>query len=529
MTEEQRKDGNLSEFIVDSYRAMHGGFQEDAQCQTCRHWFFLCMASSFCPIWSARACKQAARLVVPVTSAEDVAAAVHGKEDDYRKWQQLLRRAAPRELAVALVSFAVGVTFLVLVCSWDVNQGSDDYIGLAGIFFGLFLASCSGGAFIISLIRLKDVYWFDSENVRVNLNGHHDKWKVSGRHGRTSHLGQYGSDWACQWPSSYDVLLAVLEEYRGVSTFCDGNLRPMRAVLEEYVSEDAAAEGLAEGNRFEANVLITGRPENAALGVNEYMLQTDEYVWAGMARGVPAIVEEFEKNGTAEDRECLDYVLNQLAGSSELKFQWKKLRRDIFYKREPDGRHGQPLSYFVNHPNSLKARLKISHVLALRVYTTAAYASLNNPLRNIGPFAGKPHPFAVTVALIADAIRRLRAVGAEGPSADKLHTDLWRGMRNLTVTDQFLERGGTELAPMSTTADLSVALDYSARAPTRLLMKLRASSFMDRGADLSYLSAFPDEVETLYPPLTFLKPTGKQQTMEIRGVKFIVIEVAPFV
>ena len=59
---------------------------------------------------------------------------------------------------------------------------------------------------------------------------------------------------------------------------------------------------------------------------------------------------------------------------------------------------------------------------------------------------------------------------------------------------------------------------------------------MQRGADLTFLSAFPDEVE--YQPLTFLRPTGKAVEIEItkedvpklivEAVNFTVVEVEPF-
>ena len=49
-----------------------------------------------------------------------------------------------------------------------------------------------------------------------------------------------------------------------------------------------------------------------------------------------------------------------------------------------------------------------------------------------------------------------------------------------------------------------------------------------RGADLEYLSAFPAEKELLYPPLTFLQPTGWSMEHSVGGVKFTVIEVEPF-
>ena len=50
---------------------------------------------------------------------------------------------------------------------------------------------------------------------------------------------------------------------------------------------------------------------------------------------------------------------------------------------------------------------------------------------------------------------------------------------------------------------------------------------MDRGADLSYLSAFPAEAEFLYPPLTFLAPTGQREEVSVEGVTFTVVEVSP--
>ena len=42
-----------------------------------------------------------------------------------------------------------------------------------------------------------------------------------------------------------------------------------------------------------------------------------------------------------------------------------------------------------------------------------------------------------------------------------------------------------------------------------LLLKIKTPTFMTRGADISFLSAFPAESEYLYPPLTYLRPTGR--------------------
>jgi hypothetical protein len=82
--------------------------------------------------------------------------------------------------------------------------------------------------------------------------------------------------------------------------------------------------------------------------------------------------------------------------------------------------------------------------------------------------------------------------------------------------------------PMSTTTDLGVALAYSLSASS-LLFKVHTKSFLQRGADLTFLSAFPAEAEILFPPLTFLRPTGKTLTVEFpgAGIKFTVVEVEP--
>ena len=50
---------------------------------------------------------------------------------------------------------------------------------------------------------------------------------------------------------------------------------------------------------------------------------------------------------------------------------------------------------------------------------------------------------------------------------------------------------------------------------------------MNRGADVSFLSAFPNEKEYLYPPLTYLKPTGRKEVVKFAkpmNMEFTVIE-----
>ena len=50
---------------------------------------------------------------------------------------------------------------------------------------------------------------------------------------------------------------------------------------------------------------------------------------------------------------------------------------------------------------------------------------------------------------------------------------------------------------------------------------------MERGADLSYLSAFPGEREFLFKPLTFLQPVGAPKKLTLAGRAIVVIDVEP--
>ena len=281
------------------------------------------------------------------------------------------------------------------------------------------------------------------------------------------------------------------------------------------LSVDPPAGGILSRFATEPTALITGQPQDAARGINFYLKAGDAEIYERLVHGVASVQREFADGGTAEDLECLEYVLHCAAGSSSKCFANGTRDR---------GRNGERLRDFVEHSNSRASGLTEAHVLALRLYTSAAFKSINTPLRDRARTA--PHPFPVTVNLIAEGLKRLRTVAAahEGAHTPK---DLWRGMRNVTTTSDFIQEGGTEIAPMSATADLRVALQYGASAHS-LLFKISTKSFMERGVDLSYLSCFPEEAEHLFAPLTYLRPTGATQVLCVGdGRQLTVIEVEP--
>lgn len=109
-------------------------------------------------------------------------------------------------------------------------------------------------------------------------------------------------------------------------------------------------------------------------------------------------------------------------------------------------------------------------------------------------------------------------------------TFLWRGMKNLKIATEFMAelRGGTEVAPVSTTCDFRVAARYGV-SDNSLLFKIKVDNVLHCGADMQWLSAFPDEAEVCYPPLTYLQPTGRTQIIYEAGLHITVCEVVPHV
>ena len=111
-----------------------------------------------------------------------------------------------------------------------------------------------------------------------------------------------------------------------------------------------------------------------------------------------------------------------------------------------------------------------------------------------------------------------KAVAAKGPDFTKEMT-LWRGMANVHVLEEFKTSGGTELAPMSTSASKSAAFGY-AKSEVPLVFRYDTKG-LTRGASINYLSVYPGEDEFLYRPLTYIC-YKKQETLD--GVTVVIVE-----
>jgi len=178
------------------------------------------------------------------------------------------------------------------------------------------------------------------------------------------------------------------------------------------------------------------------------------------------------------------------------------------------GRGGIKLADFMHLKEVVEADLSEAMVVALRFYTSHSFHAINEALRA----NHKPHPLPATVMCINEGIRTLRALDAESEKAIAV-IELYRGFNDTQVTDEFKKLGGSQAAPMSTSTDLLVSCGYAVRMGETnggLLMKIITKNNLQRGADLTFLSMFPGEAETLFPPLTFVQPTGRVQVIEVK-------------
>ena len=86
---------------------------------------------------------------------------------------------------------------------------------------------------------------------------------------------------------------------------------------------------------------------------------------------------------------------------------------------------------------------------------------------------------------------------------------VYRGIAGMKLPDEFWEankygvKGGVEPAFMSTTLEVDVAMGYAAGDGSKMGIVLEIRQGMvNRGADISWLSQYPLEKETLFGPLT---------------------------
>jgi hypothetical protein len=188
------------------------------------------------------------------------------------------------------------------------------------------------------------------------------------------------------------------------------------------------------------------------------------------------------------------------------------------------GNAGKKLHDFHQDRLCIMAGLMIYHVLVLRLFSIS-YRLFNAPLRRLMCYgASRSHPLRFTVYILSEALKKLRVIGALlDPLGFNTQKYLWRGMPNMIVdvTGSFMLHGGCELAVMSTTEDKKVAMNY-ARSRYPLVFRYKTVG-LNRGVNIRFLSLYPKEHETIFPPFTFLIAEGN--IYEEDGIR--ILDVTP--
>eukprot|EP00747_Dinoflagellata_sp_TGD_P192645 gnl/TRDRNA2_/TRDRNA2_57751_c0_seq1.p1 gnl/TRDRNA2_/TRDRNA2_57751_c0~~gnl/TRDRNA2_/TRDRNA2_57751_c0_seq1.p1 ORF type:complete len:455 (-),score=84.90 gnl/TRDRNA2_/TRDRNA2_57751_c0_seq1:43-1407(-) len=285
-----------------------------------------------------------------------------------------------------------------------------------------------------------------------------------------------------------------------------------------------ADRGYTKEDKFEMRKLVLGQSSDAAGGI-EGLIGLDEDELNEMARhGLDGMRKEFEQQGDEKDKANFRYIVDGIA----LEDDWmpehvKKSIKDQKYHGghlapgDFDMNHkGFRLNDFVDHADAKLAKLKEHHVAALRLYTTNSFRKFNEPLRNLT----HPHPFALTVYYLAQGLKKLRKVQAQlDPEGFATKSFFWRGLSNTTMDmEEFKRVGGTELAPMSTSADYGVAIKYA--ASKRPLVLRYNTKGLTKGVSIKFLSVYPKEEEYLYPPGTMITFESME---EMDGYKVVTV------
>ena len=195
--------------------------------------------------------------------------------------------------------------------------------------------------------------------------------------------------------------------------------------------------------------------------------------------------------------------------------------------KRDDGNENMTIEDFVAAPEAQEARLTREQTIALRFYTSNSFAAINNALRDES--RQDAHPLPAITTCIANGVKSLQAVGAKKKEALQ-QLILWRGYKDVQVTSNFKEQGGTEFAPLSATTNPAVAVQYAVKyrkSNNCLLFRIVTDNNLQRGASLKFLSMFPGEDEILFGPLTFFQATGRTQEVLHGEDKITVIEVKP--
>ncbi len=231
---------------------------------------------------------------------------------------------------------------------------------------------------------------------------------------------------------------------------------------------------------------------------------------------------------------CKRYALDYSTISADFNYCLHEVSSEkiCFNGVRDEGRAGKTIDYFVELPEAKDTGMNKPEAASLRFYSSHSFGAVTNPLQD--PTRVTEHPLAAITYCIDQAIRKNAKLGHRDKNAASQERVLWRGFSDFKISDDFKKVGGTEFVPMSTTTDVSLAVNYAIRGMTTgrgLLMRIVTKNISEGGSDLKWISMFPGESsESLFPLLTFLNKPKRFQEIWVHGVddqkvKLTVVEI----
>ena len=249
-------------------------------------------------------------------------------------------------------------------------------------------------------------------------------------------------------------------------------------------------------NQEAADLKYTTSPEDMVFGDHTDFKD-------GLTTKIQVLERSMEEECTTNDggkwKEQYDYVVNEEA--TELHEDPSKPHRirDL-------GHNGMRLEDFEKHEMATAASLTQAEVAALRMYTGPFYSVWNSVLRMYSTDTTLLPKWRTCISILYNAIVKL--------SYNSQKASVYRGINetNVSIPDAFFNAstaggfaGGVELAFMSTSTDINVAVEYALNIKTKKATVFEiAFDGASRGAQVQWVSQFPYEAELLYPPCTYL-------------------------
>jgi hypothetical protein len=270
----------------------------------------------------------------------------------------------------------------------------------------------------------------------------------------------------------------------------------------DTMDANAKLKAMSSGSKFSGTTLIVGSVHDFHSGL------------LGRLGQAPNL--DFEKAMTLEH--CQRPDSNDLFTTSNYKIcttpalEWKYAVDGL---KPPDeqmchGRIIRPIEELMQLDIVRKAKLQRIEVISVSLYTGPMFMKYNPCLRQ-GTTDGR-NMYATTIFVLVSAVQKIARV-------TQIYEELmlYCGLGNVSdLPDSFLQpdalgsKGWTEFGFRSTTADKSVALDYSGIKngnPHPMVIAIKPNA-VDRGACIAELSQYPGEREYLFVPCSFLQPNG---------------------